>query len=234
MYIHRERVCTSRTGIDGVMKLSGAIDVIQDCSVLWMESEPSFKDYLIRNNLGMVLVSRQADILRLPKYGESITLKTGIFSCTKFYGYRNTVLYGEDGAPGVLSWCVGSFIDRGTGRLVSVPQDEIDKITIDEKVEMEYLDKKIAVPSLEGRVLEPVAVLRCDIDFNRHMNNARYIEKALEFLPLDFEVRRARVEYKKPARPGDLLYPRVIFDGGVYFVLLEDGGGKPFAVVEFS
>ena len=42
---------------------------------------------------------------------------------------------------------------------------------------------------------------RCggDIDLNRHMNNARYVETAQEYLPYDFVVRRLRVEYKAPA-----------------------------------
>lgn len=220
--------------MNGVMRLAGAIDVMQDCSVLWIESEPSFKDYLAQNNLGMVLVSRQADVIRLPKYGENVTVKTSIFSCTKFYGYRNTILYGADGKPCVLSWCLGSFINLESGRLVSIPQSEIEKITIDEKVDMEYLDKRIDVPAQKGQVQEAVAVRRSDIDFNRHMNNARYIETALEFLPWDFNVKRFRVEYKRAARLGDLLYPRVISLDGVFFVLLENDVGKPYAVVEFS
>ncbi len=234
MYSIRERVCASRTGEKGTMSIPGAIDVMQDCSVLWLESEPSFWDYLKRNGLGMVLVSRQADFLRMPNYGENITVRTSIFKCTRFYGYRNTVLYGEDGKPCVLSWCLGSFIDLKSGRLVSVPEEEYIKVTVDDKVEMEYLDKKIVVPEIEGQVFDPVPVMRCHIDFNRHMNNARYIELALEFVPPEFEVKRLRVEYKRAAKLGDLMFPRMIFGGGAYYVVLEDGSGRPFAVVEFS
>lgn len=217
------------------MTLTGAMDVIQDCSMLWMESEPFFRDYLAANGLGMFLISRQADFVRLPDYGENITVKTGIFDRNKFFGYRNTVLCGEDGSPCVLTWCIGVFVSMVTGRMASLPQAQIERVTRDPKVDMEYLDKKIIVPKLPGDRLEPLVVRRSDIDLNRHMNNAKYIEAALEYLPENFRVGRLRAEYKRPARLGDRLYPRRIeAPSGKRYVLLADTQDSPYAVVEFS
>jgi Predicted thioesterase len=100
------------------MRLSDAIEVIQDCSMLWLESEPSFQNFLKTNNLGMILLSRQADVLRLPAYGEKITVRTSIYDCDRFSGYRNTVLYGEDDQPCVSTWCIGVFVNLKTGKNV--------------------------------------------------------------------------------------------------------------------
>lgn len=235
MYEIKDRVCTSRTDANGIMKLTGALEIIQDCSLLWLESELSFRDYLTDGNLGMFILSRQVGIVRLPAYGENITVQTSIFGCNGYVGYRNTVLYGEDGLPCLLTWALGSFVNMDTGRMARIPQNEMDKVTLDPRIEMEYLDKKIMVPDIPGRCSQAVAVKRNDIDLYRHMNNVKYVEVALELLPEDFKISRLRIEYKRPAKLGDILYPQIIeVPSGYWYVLLLDSEDKPFAVMEFS
>lgn len=235
MYILKDRVCASRTDTNGIMKLTGAMDIIQDCSLLWTESEPSLRGFLADNNLGMFVVSRQVDIVRLPICGERISVKTSVFSCKSFLGYRNTVLYGEDGRPCLLTWSVGAFVNMDTGKMARLPQSEIDKVTIDDKIDMEYLDKKIIVPNMPGQRLDAVAVRRNDIDLYHHMNNVKYIEIALELLPENFVINRLRIEYKTPAKYGDLLYPKLIEDQSAkWYILLLNSQDNPFTVMEFS
>lgn len=235
MYTTVERIGASRTDASGVLKLVSALDLIQDCSMFWMESEPVFHDFLRQNNLGMFLISRQADILRLPAYGETVSVRTSVFSCRSFYGYRNTVICGEDGLPCLLTWSTGAFVDRDQGNMARLPQNVIDSVTIDNKAEMEYLDKKILLPEVPGRRFDPVAVKQCDIDMYRHMNNAKYVETALGFLAEGAHIGRLRIEYKTAAKLGDLLYPSYIeaLDGKQY-ILLADHQDKPYAVMEFS
>jgi len=217
------------------MKLTGALEIIQDCSLLWLESEPSFRSYLTVKNLGMFIVSRQVDIVRLPVYHERITVQTRIFDCNGFLGYRNTALYGEDGLPCLLTWGLGLFVNMDTGKMVRVPQNVIGDITINSKIEMEYLDKKINVPDIPGRRSDAIAVKRSDIDLYRHMNNVKYIEVALELLPEDFEINRLRIEYKKSAKLGDLLHPQIIEESWArWYILLLDAQDSPFAIIEFS
>ncbi len=235
MYTIVERVGSSRTDTNGIMRLSGAIDVIQDCSLLWMESEPSVRAFFEANNMRMFIASRQIDIIRLPVHGENIAVQTRVYECRRSFGYRNTVMYGGDGRPCVMTWCIGAFVNMETGKMARLPQEEIDRVTIDEKFDMEYLDKKISLPGIPARSLNAFPVRRSDIDLNHHMNNAKYIEAAMEFLPEDFAVRRLRIEYKAPAKLGELLYPLLV-EGpdGKWYVLLTDSQNAPFTVMEFS
>jgi acyl-ACP thioesterase len=204
----KDRVGASRTDTNGIMKLTGAMDIIQDCSLFWIESEPSFRDFLVSNNLGMFIASRQVDILRFPVYGEKITIETRVFACRSFLGYRNTVLYGEDGLPCLLTWGLGAIVNLSTGRMARMPQSEIDKATIDDKVDMELY---------------------------HHMNNVKYVDIALDFLPENLMINRLRIEYKKPAKLGDLLYPQIIKAPlGPWDILLSDSKDTPYAVMEFS
>lgn len=122
--------------------------------------------------------------------------------------------------------------DRENGK---TPPEECDKITYDEKIDMEYLDKKIVLPEVPGQRLNAVPVKRNDIDFYHHMNNARYIEVALELLKDDAPINRVRIEYKAPAKPGDLLHPQIIeAPNSPRYVLLLDAQDKPFTIMEFS
>lgn len=235
LYEIKDHVCASRTDTNGIMKLTGAMDVIQDCSLSWIETEPSFRDYLIGNNLGMFVVSRQVDIVRLPVYGEKITARTSIFGCKSFCGYRNTVLYGEDGLPCLLTWSLGTFVNMDTEKIARLPQSEIDKATLDDKIDMEYLDKKILLPDNPGRYSDSVKVKRSYIDLYHHMNNVKYIEVALELLPENLIINRLRIEYKKPAKLGDILHPKIIEDSKANrYILLLDSQDNPYAIIEFS
>ena len=49
-------------------------------------------------------------------------------------------------------------------------------------------------------------VQRSWIDSNDHVNNSWYVKTAFEQLPQDLEIRQLRVEYKKQAYEGDILY----------------------------
>ena len=79
--------------------------------------------------------------------------------------------------------------------------------------------------------MEPVTVMRADIDYNRHMNNANYVRIAMELLPEGFEVRDLRVEYRIAAKLGDRLIPTLYpIDGGHIVSLAIDG--QPSAIIE--
>lgn len=234
MYTITGRVGAGHTDADGKMKLTAAVDMMQDCSIHWMESEPNFSRFLSKNNLGMFLLFRQAEIVRLPDFGERISAATSIFKCKGYYGYRNTFLYGEDGKPCIKSWGTGAFVNYESGRMTRLPQEEIDRVTLDPQLEMEYLDKRIVLPDIPFKALPETPVRRGDIDFNGHMNNARYLEAALEAMPVPISVRSFRIEYKTAAKLGDILFPHFAETDDKTYITLCDQEKKPYSIIEFS
>ena len=78
------------TGADRRLKLVSAIDIMQDCSLLWMKSEPVVESYFKENNIVLLLASRQLDVFRIPVYGEKLRVSTGIFDIRSFQGFRNS------------------------------------------------------------------------------------------------------------------------------------------------
>lgn len=236
MYSMTQRVCISHTDADGRLKLASALDMMQDCSQCWIDSEPVFHDFLVRDRVTLLLASRQIDVVRTPVYRERLTVRTSVYSCQRAIGLRNTVIYDERDAPCILSWCVGVFVSVDLGKMVKLPPDVAESMAIDPQVDMDYLDKKIVLPACDdAREFPPIPVNRGDIDFNRHVNNARYVEASMEFLPEDFATTRLRIEYKTAARLGDALHPRVMQPTpNCCVVTLGDAAGKPYTVAEFS
>jgi acyl-CoA thioesterase FadM len=235
MYEITQRVAASHTDAEGRMKFVSAMDMMQDCSQFWMESEPAIESYFREQGIIQVLVSRQADVIRMPRYGERLSVRTSVYECQSFIGCRNTVIYDEAGLPCVKSWSTGAFISTETGKPAKLPAGQLGLLTIDPKAEMDYQSKKIRLPDEAAEDLPPARVRRNDIDFNRHVNNARYVELALECLEGGFAVSRFRAEYKRPALYGDIFYPRLIKAGsGTVYVLLNNAAGEAFTAMEFT
>lgn len=235
MFSLEDNVTASKTGKDGRLKLVSFIDLMQDCSQLWLSSESVFENYFKENNLSQLLASRQIDILRVPQYGEKLTTTTSIFECQNLYGYRNTVIYDQQNKPCALSWSMGAFVSLETGRMTKVPTEILNTVKNDEKVEMEYLERKIIISdNSKFRDFPVFDVLRNDIDMNKHMNNAQYVRLAVECLPEYFKPKRLRIEYKLPAKLGDKIYPCVSTENDQKIIIvLQNAEKKPYSILEF-
>jgi acyl-ACP thioesterase len=235
MYQIDTQVFLSTSDVNGQLRFDAAMDMMQDCSVLWTESEGEFKKYLIDNNLIMILVNRQADILRMPLYKEYLTVETRIYECKGAFGMRNTVIYDKDRKPCLVSWATGAFVNIDTARPFRLPLEITDHIVVDPRIEMEYSGRKIDIPEAGGRNFSPVRVTSLEIDVNRHMNNGHYVKIAMRFLPDNFIISRFRIEYKKPAAKGDVVYPVLKESGGdKIYILLTGEQERPYAVMEFT
>jgi len=234
MYSLNYKVTTSTCNSDGELKLYSALQMMQDCSEMWIDSEPTVKDYFTRQYMTQLLASRQVEVIRVPRYKESLTVTTSVYGMKPMFGFRNTFIYDADGNPCYKTWSMGAFVDKSTGRLKKVDEPTILSLTLDQQQEMTYRDRRIIVPKEGGTQMEAVSVMRADIDYNNHMNNANYVRIAMELLPSDFEVSGFRVEYRVAARLGDVLSPSLyhVADGIIIVVLSIDS--EVAAIMEFS
>lgn len=232
MYTLNYKVTTSCCDSEGKLKLYSALQMMQDCSEMWIDSEPTARKFFTDNNMTQLLATRQVEVLRVPRYKEDLTVTTSIYEVMPMYGFRNTFIRDAQGEPCYRTWSMGAFVDLGTGKLARIADDAIASLTLDPKQEMNYRGRRIILPKQEGNLMESVMVMRADIDYNRHMNNANYVRIAMELLPEGFEVRDMRVEYRIAAKLGDLLTPTLYpIDGG--YIIALDIDGQPSAIIEF-
>jgi acyl-ACP thioesterase len=232
MYNLKYKVTTSTCDSNGKLKLFSALQMMQDCSEMWIESEPIVKRYFNNQNMTQLLATRQVEVVRLPDFKEDLTVTTSVYEVKPMFGFRNTFIRDAQGVPCLKTWSMGAFVDLSTGRLKRIDEATIASITMDDKQEMNYRDRRIILPHDGGIALNPVPVMRADIDYNRHMNNAHYVRIAMELLPEDFEVKGMRMEYRVPAKLGDQLTP-TIFNLGNTIIVSLNIDAETSAIIEF-
>ncbi len=232
MYSLKYKVTTSTCDSEGKLKLFSALQMMQDCSEMWIDSEPGVKRFFTEQNMAQLLASRQVEVMRVPEFKEELTVTTSVYGTKPMFGFRNTFIYDAQGAPCYRTWSMGAFVDKATGKLKRVDDDTIASMNLEPQKEMNYRDRRIILPRETGETLEPIRVLRADIDYNRHMNNANYVRMAMELLPDDFKVRDLRVEYRVAAKLGDMLVPTLYRIEGGWVVALSVGK-EVCAIIEF-
>ncbi len=233
MYSLKYKVTTSTCDSEGRLKLYSALQMMQDCSEMWIDSEPGVKRYFAEQDMAQLLVTRQVEIVRVPQYKEELTVTSSVYGMKPMFGFRNTFIYDADGQPCYKTWSMGAFVDKAAGKLKRVDDATIASMTLEPQLEMNYKDRRIILPKEAGQTADPVRVLRADIDYNKHMNNSNYVRIAMELLPEGFRVNGLRVEYRVAAKLGDMLLPTMYrtADGIIVSLSIADDVS---AIIEFT
>ena len=232
-YEFEGRVRYSEIDHRGTMTLPALINYFQDASTFQSEAIGLGMDRLKHDRKAWVLSYWQVIVERYPQMCEKIT--TGTFA-TEFKGlYGNRNFYMKDGSGELIARAnsIWAFMDLEKGRPVRPTAEHIDPYGTCEPLDMPYEERKIALPE-QSEAGEPFPVRKYHIDTNEHVNNCQYVQMALEMVPGDIQVRQLRVDYKKSAVLGDMIYPRMTAQQERTVVELCDADGKPYAIVEMK
>ena len=150
MYSLNYQVTTSTCDSEGRLKLYSALQMMQDCSEMWIDSEPGVKQYFKEQNMAQLLASRQVEIIRVPVFKEKLTVTTSVYGMKPMFGFRNTYIYDAEGNPCYRTWSMGAFVDKATGKLKRVDNDTIATMTLESQLEMNYKDRRIILPKENG------------------------------------------------------------------------------------
>lgn len=224
----------SHLGSDGSITPTALVDLMQDCSLFQLDSEQDLTHYFEANKVGMYLSSRQINIVRLPRHGEKVNIVTWVYTCNPAYGYRNTNVYDATGAICAYSYATGVFVHLHSGQVTRIPQAVLDTVPIYEPYDMVYLPRRVKIPNTEPKAAQPFYVQRYLLDANKHINNAKYVAVAQEYIPEDFSPKQIRIEYQLPAKSQDLIKPLCYPIDNGFVIDLATKDNKHFAVVEFT
>lgn len=129
-----------------------------------------------------VLYKWDIDIKKYPTYGDEVFITTWPYSFRKFYSYRTYDIKNRDGELLGTAKSQWILIDINKRRIVRVPEDVWNVYGVDRTDELpmrEAEELKDAQNSIEFNVRYS------DIDTNMHVNNSKYVDWALETVPLD-------------------------------------------------
>lgn len=234
MYSFESRIRYSEVGSDCKLRLLSLLDYFQDASTFHSEDLGIGVDYLSQFHTVWLMSYWQIDIDRYADLCEHVTIGTYPYEFKGCFGYRNFLMKGENEQIIAKANTLWTLMDMEKMVPSKPTQLMIEKYTLEPKLEMEYLPRKI---KFEGDVVmeKPVEVVKRHLDSNMHVNNGQYVAIACDYLPDDFDIKRMRASYHKSAVLGDLMYPHIyhMADGNIGVVLCTEAG-EEFAKVSFE
>lgn len=190
-------------------------------------------DWLFENNLGWVLYKWDITVKRFPVLNEKISVRTWPLSFRKFYAYRQYEIMDEEGEVIATADSIWFLIDTNRKRPTKVSNGMYQSYRLTEE-DNEIADfGQLQMP--EEVTTEKIFDVRySDIDTNKHVNNAKYVDWCVETVPLEvllnYTLTNIKVIYEKETKYGDRIKAicQVIEEGDSIICIhkIEDEDGK--------
>lgn len=234
MYEMKTRVGYSQVGSDLRVPISGIVQMLQDCTLFHSESIGKGLEQVERSLRAWFLSSWQIEIMRYPCFKEELVVRTWPHEFKGMYGYRNFDILDGNGSQLIRANSIWIFMDLEHMRPTKPEQEDLEGYNMEPALDMEYAPRKIKMLPQECRreeiQAEPILVKPSFLDSNRHVNNGRYVTEALDFLPE--QIHEVRVDYRRAAGLGDVMYPILYKNESVEQIAFVDAEQNPYVIIE--
>jgi len=236
MYLFQDKVRYSEVNRDLKLNIPSIVNYMQDCSFFHSECVGAGVDFLNYVHRAWILTSWQIDILESVPVCQDIKIGTWAYDFKGIYGYRNFTIRTTNDKPMINANSIWVLVNTETDKPEKITPEDVEPYEMEEKIDMEYLDRKIKIEG-EGTAEKEYFIRKYHIDTNGHVNNRWYVQFAMEYVSEDekingHKINRIRAEYKKPAKYKDVIYPMVYQGDREMTVSMNDREGNPYAVVQ--
>ncbi len=235
MYKIKRVVQTSEIGREYVLRTFDLVNMIQDVEGLHIDHLDKLSMESRDEGFAIVLNFRHIKINRLPSFKEELEIITNPYNTTPFYGYRNTVIFDHKQVPIIESYCVGSFIKLDGMKPYRLSKEALDSIVNDVPYEMTYVGRKIKLDESYpiGETIK-IEVQPSFIDYYQHLNNAYYVDFAVNLLPDKYHFTSISCEYRFPYSKGEIIYLNLYELPLGYLIKFSDSEQRIHALIEFT
>lgn len=189
-------------------KLPSIINFFEDVGTQQSENLGGGIEYCKRNNCGWVFYKYDIKIHRYPMFGETISITTQPIGFKKFYGLRKYVINDEEGNVIGEGEALFFLIDIEKRRPMRIQEEQYAFYGVDGDLDYDISMEKIEKCD-EEQYQKQFDIRYSDIDSNNHVNNVRYIEWAVESVPMDvindYAIKRIKVVYEKETTYGETI-----------------------------
>lgn len=235
MYSYQDRVSYSRIDKDGLLGVSNVVDSMQDGCMFHTADIGHSALELLKKNRAWLVSSWHVVFNRRPALGEHFTVHTWPYQMKGIFGSRNFLM--ETPEKELLAYADSQwfFFDPSTGRPARIDEEEKSAYQLEPPFEMEHASRKVNVPT-ELKLEEKQTIEVCPnyLDTNKHVNNGQYVRLAVNALPIDYEVKELRAEFRLAAKMGDTLHLHTAGAASCFYVVLADQEGEPYFLCEFK
>lgn len=166
---------------------------------------------LNEKKLTWVLHRLHIQIDRYPRWREKVIVKTWPSAGDTLRAYRDFIILDSDGVEIGRSLSYWLMLNTESRRPVRMPREVLKMAPADIEHVLDIRKGRIAFDSKPDSS-HRYSVRQSDLDINRHVNNVKYIEWAIETLPEAQEVTELDIEFKSECRQGDEIRSELAFD----------------------
>lgn len=178
------KVRVSDAGADGKLKLPALLQMLQEIATEHAEILKVDFDTLRPQGLGWALSKIAAEIEKLPRWGDRVEIETWASDKDRIATYREFTARdlnsGEPLFKARSQWLLFDFDKRRLARTERI--DDFPRIAGRYAFDYDFSERP-AAPSPDAPNAVACNAGICDIDLNGHVNNAVYMEWALDALP---------------------------------------------------
>ncbi len=199
-------VATFESDFTGRMALYGLFERFQEIAGHHAEHLNLGFDALRQSGVAWMLSRVKVDIETLPKWGETVTLRTWPKGVDRLFALRDFRLSSENGKPLALATTCWLLVDIEKGRPRRIESLNVDLRFPGADHAIKAIPDKIAVPAnLSPSYEKPILV--SELDVNEHVNNAQYVRWIVDCFDTaklsSRNIKSIQVNYLDQARYGD-------------------------------
>lgn len=225
MYSFTSKIRYSECDENCRLKELSLINYFQDCSSFQSESNGMGVRYLKDQHRVWVLSAWQIVINELPKFGDEVRISTFPYEFRGFFGMRNFMMrpmdVAEDDKDPAKAYAyansIWTYLETDHLTPVRAGTEVMAAYPLEDKIPMEYAPRKLLLLKDEEqtnkKVMPEIIAAEHHLDSNHHVNNGQYVAMAMDVLGeagIHLPIRELRVEYRKAAYLGDVLYPTLL------------------------
>ncbi|MGL4572697.1 MAG: acyl-[acyl-carrier-protein] thioesterase [Clostridium sp.] len=190
-------------------KLASMIDLFCDVGTIHAESVGDTIDFQLTHGCTWVFYKYDIKVYKYPKYREKINVTTIPVGFKKFYAFRKYLIKNEEGellAEGLALFFLINIEKRRPARILKEQYEMYDVDgDMDKALDMDKIEK------IEKEdYYKDFQIRYSDIDSNTHVNNVKYVEWAIESVPVDiikdYEMKRIKIVFEKETTYGDMVH----------------------------
>lgn len=186
--------------------ITGLMNFFSDVAVQQSENLGIGLEYLKENNVAWVIYKWDIYLKRYPMFNEKVRVRTMPYSLRKFYAYRTFEMIDEKGDVIAEANSLWFFIDIKNRKSIRILDKMYDAYGIDRSNNKALNMEKIKSPERIDYE-ENFNIRYTDIDTNRHVNNVKYVDWAIETIPVDivdnYELKSISIIYEKEITYGE-------------------------------
>ena len=204
LFVLPKEVTSVDTDFNLDVKLSTLFSYFQEVSSLHSEILGVGKSETIDKNMNWVIARFLVEIIKMPRYGDKLKIKTYPGSNNKLFFYRHYIITDSKDNVMVRANSVWLLVDGTTRQLKRDPFNGMSFPIMKMDDELANPDKVVGEAS---NYLYSRKVRYSDIDLNGHLNNIRYIELIQDSFDLNFykqnKIKSFLINYNSEFRSDD-------------------------------